>query len=128
MFWREIVKKCPKAFKDKLSPDLIERSVGFALFMLGGKKYCVPITKEVKKGFGLKVRGGKFYEESAIIEAITDITHAVYLQTRETVGEEIKSQLMNEMTSRLEEALYPQVDRAVDKEISKLTIEHEKTQ
>lgn len=123
--WPRIVDKCPEKYKDKLSPDLIERAVAFALFPRGGKEYCVPITKEVKKGFGLKVKGGKYYEESAIVEAIADIVDAAYLQVRETVGAGIKDHLTREMTSRMEDALYPQIDRAVDEEMDKVHLELE---
>ncbi len=125
--WPRIVDKCPDKYKDKLSPDLIERAVGFALFPRGGKEYCVPITKEVKKGFGLKVKGGKYYEENALLEAIADISDAVYLQVRETVGEEVKNHLMRKVVDRLEDALTPQIDRAVDDEMDKahLELEHQ---
>jgi len=106
----------------ELSDYLCEKAEGYVIFMLSGKEYCVPVTPEFKKAFGISRQGDHLvYKQGTSLKVekvIRDIGDALYLQMRDTVGREIKGDLSRQLTNFLEKKCYPAISGAVDSKLN----------
>jgi len=120
-----VVFKLPKDVE--LSPDIRERAEAYFEIMNYGRYYYVPITKEVKKLFGLKRKGKEiifksFNQNRRIYKFLHDVISGIYLQIRDTVGseihQEISQQITGEIEKRLDRPLWKEIERRFDKKLT----------
>jgi hypothetical protein len=70
-----------------------------------GKYYYFPMTKEMKKVFGISIRGGEAITEKShlyIENLLRDLISAVYLQIQGTVAEDIHNALSTQIKDSFE--------------------------
>ena len=106
----------------KLSDHIKQQSDGYMSVSLNGKQYYIPITKDCKKLFGIKRRGetvaftkGKHMDEYKFDDFIRTIIGSVVLQVRDTIGVEIREELMREAMDKINNVIVPQIDKEIDK-------------
>ena len=102
----------------KLSDYQKEKGDGFVIFMLGGIDYCVPLTKEMKKQFGISRRKNKIIfktweSEKAFRNILMEITTSVYHQVSERIGDNIEATLLTEITDNIENLLSPKIKEEI---------------
>lgn len=113
----DYVKNLPEYIS--MSQYLKEKADGYIKVSLNGKKYYVPLTKEIKKRFHIKRMGNKinfsdFKEETALSDMINMIGSSLYLQTRDTVGSEIREEITNIVQDKIANLFNPQVEKEID--------------
>jgi hypothetical protein len=95
----EIIYKLPKGIE--LSQHLREKAIAYFRVMLSGHYYYVPITKQMKKRFGMKQHKGKILYSSFSTIKFEDmlqiIIDSVYLQVRDVVCAGIEQSLDQEL-------------------------------
>jgi len=101
-----------------------ERAEGYLCFLMSGKRYYVPLTKEMKALFGISRRGDKlvFKVEKTrmrLERILRDLGGALHLQIRDTVGAQISSDLSGQLTDFLENKLGPGFDSLVEGQMQK---------
>jgi len=104
----------------KLSPYLKEKADGYIIFQLSGLSYCIPLTSDMKKLFNISRSKTKYFfknEGTRLLfeKMLRDIASSLYLQVRDTVGKEIESGLMREVTSRIEEIMAPKISGEIER-------------
>lgn len=125
----EIVYKLPKGVE--LSPDQRERAIAYLKLGFYGDVFYVPITKEIKKLFGLKNVNGKFdipYKtQEYMAKTIRDIVESSYLQVRDNVCAGIESRLSQDLehgfSKLFEKFIHTKVSNEVTKRLPDLTNE-----
>ena len=109
-----------------ISPDLQSRALCFVPVRVLGVEYFVPITKEVKKSFGLKIHtlNNKIElefktqpDEQRFLKIMWDIAHIMYLQVRDTVGHEIEEHLSDQLKTSLADTFQSLISNKVRKQI-----------
>ena len=123
--WIKFTKTKPKWMIS--SNYLDEKAIGYFTFLLGGLHYFCPLTKDMKTLFGIKTKGKdvvfendiKGKREKAFEKVLLDITSALLLQTRNTVGNEIEENLMKQLTTTIERALAIKMHNTVTEELNK---------
>jgi len=118
-----IVTKLPKEIE--LSPDIKERTEGYIEIRRFGLLYYVPITKEMKKEFGIKRIGKKFIfkswkSEHRIEKLLRDIISGVYLQIRDSVGAMIHQQISQELSEGFEKLFEKTIEGKINAKFQKL--------
>lgn len=117
----KILYKIPK--DAMFSEDLKERSIACMMVMVSGNWHYVPITKELKKLLKIPSKKGKLiisWDMTNLLEYIfRDVINAVYLQVRDTVGEEIEATVLKAMHNRIDELIYPQLHKGLKKVLTK---------
>jgi hypothetical protein len=116
MLFDDYVRDCKDA---KTSPDLKERADGFFRVQHFGITYYVPVTKEMKKLLKLKRKGDKIEFSTIdstymIDKMLRDIIAAVYIQLRDTVGAEIKEELMGELKGNINKMLNQKFNNVIE--------------
>jgi hypothetical protein len=90
----------------KLSPDLKSRAKFFVVIMLSGIDYYIPITKEMKRLFNIRIKNGEPYATSKtgydLVYFLQDLIASAYFQVRDTVGSEIQDNLSQEIKEGFE--------------------------
>ena len=104
--------------------DQQDRAHGFVGILYSGHTYWLPITKEMKRLFGISLRAGNIVfkkddDKYDFEKAVREIVHAVYLQIRDTVGSEIEQALMTEIRDGFSQMLFKQVADRVDASLTK---------
>jgi len=105
----------------KLSEYHKAKADGYIRVQSLGKSYYIPLTKDMKKIFGIKRKKGDIEIEFSIMDAdrlddmIRIIINAVYLQTRDTVGMEIREEMVKMVEDKLNNVLVPQIDSEIEK-------------
>jgi len=113
----------PNSEDAKTSLDLQERADGFFRILNGGIEYHIPVTKEMKKLLKLKRRDKTIefptHKSSYMVEhMLRDIISAVYLQLRDTVGSEIKEDLMTELKDSIGKMLSKKFDNVIEERMT----------
>jgi hypothetical protein len=106
------------------SQYLIDNADGCFSIDLYGQPYYIPVTKELKKIFGLKKRGDKMIfasskDDMMIEEILRLVIDATYIQIRDTVGSEISQEITKIVTNKIANLLAPQLDREITKRFEK---------
>jgi hypothetical protein len=106
----------------KLSGHLKEQADGYIGVTSLGKTYYIPITKDCKKLFGIKRRGetieftkGKLMDIYKFDDFIRTIINSIHLQIRDTIGIEIREELMREVMDKMNNVIVPQIDEEINK-------------
>jgi hypothetical protein len=103
-----------------LSPHNREKADGYLKVLLYGKTYYVPLTREMKRAFRIHRRGAgvsfdSFGMEMAFDDIVRTVIDATYLQVRDTVGAEIKEDVLRLVNDRMQAVLEPQIDKELDR-------------
>lgn len=110
----------------RLSPDIRAKSGGwFFQVLLFGIPYFIPVTTELKKLLGVRIRNGRavyrvYADEHKIENLFRDLVASVYLQIRDTVGSEIKDQLSRQMEDGFTNLFSKMIGNRVDDALNML--------
>lgn len=104
----------------KLSDQQKSQADGYIRVLSNGKGYYVPLTKEMKKLFGISrkkdtIEFKDFNLQYKLDEMARVIIDAVYLQTRDTVGVEVREEMVRMVEDKLHNVLIPQIDDEIEK-------------
>jgi len=101
----------------EMSDYLCEKAEGYVIILSMGIKYCIAVTPDLKKVFGLSRDKDRLYckkgSELKVEKVIRSIMDSVYLQMRDTVGAQISSDLSDQLKDFMEEKLGPGFDALV---------------
>ncbi len=92
----------------ELSKFLNEKANGYFVVILHGMKYYIPLIKEMRQIFKIKIVDGhiqspaSFKGQQKIFHILQYIIDAVYLQMRDTVGGEVYGKLDRNIKDGLE--------------------------
>ena len=108
-----------------ISEYIKDRAKGFVVITLFGIPYYIPITKDTKKLFNIKKIKNTFIfnnykAEHRFEQFIRDIINVVYLQVRDTVGEEIQSKLSAQMQDGFNTMFGKIINKKINQEFQKL--------
>ena len=103
----------------KLSDHLKDMADGYLIVRVYGKNHYVPLTKDMKRRFNISRKGsdigfGDHKSESVLDDMIRIIADSIYLQTRETVGAEIREDVVKIVEDRISDLLNPIVQKEID--------------
>jgi 8-oxo-dGTP pyrophosphatase MutT (NUDIX family) len=99
----------------RLSPDLKKRAKFFVVVMLFGVNYYIPVTKEMKRFFNIRIKDGKPYRTTSQagsydqVDFLRDLIASAYFQVRDTVGSAIHDNLKKLKVHQLEDKSEKQV-------------------
>lgn len=123
----EIIYKLPKDVH--LSQDLREKAEcgAYLTIRLYGQHYYIPITKEIKKQFGIIERQGKLFYTNGkafdrLCEIIQMIISSLYLQVRDVVCSGIESHLDQELKRGFSKLFEKYIHKRVKTEVQKRLI------
>jgi hypothetical protein len=89
----------------KSCDDLKGRAKYFIQVHRQGRHFYLPVTREMKRLLGLSIRKGMMTVSpktaTMVEDLLRDIISSVYLQVRDTVGEEIHDKLSRQITEGL---------------------------
>lgn len=108
----------------KVSIDMKQRAKFFGVIMLSGVNYYIPVTKEMKKLFNIRIRNGKLYHVNHGFDStdfVRDLIASVYFQTRDVVGDEIYSNLSSEITGEFRKFFSNGLSRVINKQLENKT-------
>jgi len=112
----------------KLSDDIKKRSKYFIRVQYLGKSYYIPITKETRKIFQLKINKKSikiaFSQKQRVETLLRDIIASIYLQTRDTVGTEIYRELSIEIKNGLENMFQERLFANIENKFNQKQIMH----
>lgn len=125
----DFIRKLPKEIK--LSVSLKENSEGFIRIRYYGIEYYVPVTKDFKKIFKAKRIKNRliftsYKYEKALEEFLRDLISSIYLQIRDTIGEEIHTQLNQEISEGFEKLFDKFLEQRINMELKHKTLEYKK--
>jgi hypothetical protein len=103
----------------KLSDHLKGIADGYLVVQVYGKSHYVPLTKDMKKLFNIsrknkKIVFGDFKSECVLDEMIRTIADSLYLQTRDTVGTEIRQEVVRIVQDKISDLLAPIAQKEID--------------
>ena len=118
----EIVYRLPKGVK--LSQHLREGAMGYLRVAYLGNDYYLPITKNAKKIFGFKIIKGKIEQRdwetnTKMADFARDVVGAMFLQVRESVGDEIHSSLSQDIAEGFSKLAEKGLERIINYRINK---------
>lgn len=92
---------------------------GWATIIFFGVGYSVPVTKEMKRLFGMKRRGSEwlFGDQRTGMDfekVMMDTIAAVYLQVRDVVGAGVREELSKQLENSMSEMFAPFAAKAVE--------------
>lgn len=106
----------------KTSEDLRSMAKYFYVIQSFGISYYIPLTNAIKKIFGISVREGKAYTSTTkdlCLEGFSRmLITAVYLQVRDTVGEEIHRDISTQVTENMQKMFEGHLHKAIDYQMS----------
>lgn len=117
----EFVRTLPK--KDhQLCTHLTDKAEGYIKVQLSGGWYWIPVTKDMKKFFGMTRNGnhitcGSWNRDKAFEHSMMDTAWAIYLQMRDVIGHEIKEELSRELQAGFARMFEKKIKVAVDAQI-----------
>jgi hypothetical protein len=92
-----------------------------------GKPYYIPVTKEMKKIFGISIRkgevivNGSYYNGNRLNNFLQDLISVIYLQVRDTVAagihDDLSSQIKNSFEKMFEKGLYTTIEKKLDQKM-----------
>ena len=96
---------------------------GWATIQMFGMPYSIPITKEMKRLFGMYRRGDdwKFKDqatENDFERVMRDTIAAVYHQVREIIGQEVGSELARQLETKMSEMFAPSARKAIEEKFA----------
>jgi hypothetical protein len=102
-----------------------DRAKFFAQIKYMGRNYYLPVTKEMKRFFGLSVKNGHMVcdRELPVDSFLRDLIASVYLQVRDTVGSEISAGLSRQITDGLASMFEKKLDKAVEDGLTQKLLE-----
>ena len=116
----EFVKEKPEWAK--MSGYLCEKAEGYVIVLLTGHRFCIPVTPDFKKAFGLTRSRDELYckrgSELRVEKVIRSIIDSVYLQVRDTIGAGISANLSQQLNDFMEEKLGPGFDALVESQLN----------
>jgi hypothetical protein len=107
-----------------ISEHLKSQAKYFARITFFGISYYIPVTKEMKKIFGISIiKGealikGSYFDGNRLDDFLRDLISVVYLQVRDTVGAEIRERLSDQIKDGLEKMFQQNLSQVIE---SKLT-------
>jgi len=112
-------KKLPKGIS--LGKHLEEQADGYFVCQYLGKSYYISLTKEMKKLFKIKRKGEilcfddkELRSESRFEDMVRTIIACVRVQIQDTIGVEIREEMMREVRDRIDNILVPQMDKKIE--------------
>ena len=107
-----------------ISEYLKEKADGYIVVQVSGKPHFVPLTKSMKKRFHIRrkkddIEFDDFKEEKDFDDIVRTIANALYLQARDTIGVEIREDVVGIVTGRIRDLLNPIVDKEIDDRFEK---------
>lgn len=107
--------------------DMKGRAKYFMQIQYMGRHFYLPITKEMKKLLGLSIREGVLLTKNgtAIDAFLRDIISSVYLQVRDTVGEEIHGRLSRQITAGLAEMFDKRLGTTIEGGLNQRLLGHQ---
>jgi hypothetical protein len=114
----------------KLSDYLKGKADGYLVVQVYGKSHYVPLTKDIKKRFNIsrknkKIVFGDFKSECVLDDMIRIIADSLYLQTRDTVGTEIREEVVKIVEDRISDLLAPIAQKEIDAIMEKMSNTYE---
>ena len=121
----DIIQTLPEGIP--ISPDLKERARYFFVVQFLGPRYYIPATFELIKLFkamGITVKKTEKgyrvepYKKATYAESfIRDLIASLYMQTRDTVGEEVYRKLSTEIKDGLEAMFQKRLSQSISQDI-----------
>ena len=113
----------------KLSQHLRNEAEGYIDVMFFGITYYIPVTASFKKAFKAKRVKNKlifntFKQDNAIKFFLRDLISSIYLQIRDTIGEEIHRKLSDEINEGLCELFTKRLENRINKEFNQKQLEY----
>ena len=93
-----------------------ENAEGYFEVQHFGRKYFVPVTKEMRRLFGITRRGNKIAfkcNDMDVEKFLRDIVASVLTQVRHAVGDEIHADLNQQLNTFLNDTLEPHFERMI---------------
>jgi hypothetical protein len=120
----EIISKDKLPEKHTLSKHLLDKAEHFAVINLYGVSYYIPIGFHERRLMGMQIKNGqlifKVHRNSEYWdEFLRTIIDSVYMQTRDTVGAEIKDELLSNIQDSFDNLLGRGLEVAIDKRLPK---------
>ncbi len=111
------VKELPEHIK--LSDHLKGIADGYIVVQVYGKSHYIPLTKEMKKQFNIHRKNNRvdfdnFQDECRFEEMVRVIADSLYLQTRDTVGTEIREEVVSIVQDKIADLLAPIAQKEID--------------
>jgi hypothetical protein len=106
----------------KVSDDMKHRAKFFMEVMLFGITYYIPVTKETKNFFGIRVRNSWPVLPETDRKAyrfLQDLIGSVLLQVRDTVASDVKRELSSEIKEQFAKIFSGGLENAVDFRMNK---------
>jgi len=101
----------------KLSPHIIGMSEGFVRVQFYGNDYYVPITKDLRKLLGIKIKNGllvlSYKKEKLLQDYFRHFIDAIYLQLRDTIGAQVYEDLSEEIKKSFEDVFVKSLDNSI---------------
>jgi len=121
----DIIQELPEGVP--ISPDLKERARYFFVVQFLGPRYYIPATFELiklLKAMGITIKKTEDgyrvepYKKAAYAETfIRDLIASLYMQTRDTVGEEVYGKLSSEIKNGLEAMFQKRLSQSISQDI-----------
>jgi hypothetical protein len=114
----------------KTCDDMKERAHYFTVIKYLGTDYYIPVTPHIAKFLGFPIRHGPDVgtlprgRDSAVYRFFQDLIAAVYLQVRDTVGNEIKEELGSQISEGFEKFFSGNLSRMVDDKLNGKLLEN----
>jgi len=123
--WAPLLYKLPKDVE--LSQDLRERSIAYMEMQSLGRRFYVPITKDLKKLLKLHIVNGELilsYEQARLLEDVfRDILRGAELQLRDEVAGQIESTLLGEVRDGFAKLFAKPIRRMVKQKLDQKLLE-----
>ena len=108
----------------KTSDHLKGQAKYFLRIQYVGKYYYLPMTKEMRKIFGISIRKGEAVTDKShlyIEDLLRDIIASVYMQVRDTVAggihDALSTQIKDSFEKMFEEGLYKNITNKLDQKL-----------
>lgn len=118
----EFSRTLPKA-DHQLCKHLSDKAEGYIKVQLSGGWYWIPVTRDMKKFFGMTRNGnhitcGSYNRDQAFENSMKDTAWAIYLQMRDVIGSEIKNELSDELQEGFAKMFESKIGKVVDTKIN----------
>jgi hypothetical protein len=104
-----------------ISKDIQERALAYMEIGMFGRRYYVPITKQVKRLFKLKMRKGRFVVDydtrNDMDKMFHDSIRMVQMQIRHDVAGEAVDKIMRDIRDGFDSILRPKVEEMIERKV-----------
>ena len=107
----------------QVSIDMKQRAKFFGVVRLFGLSYYIPVTKEMKRIFEIKIRGGKPYTVSHGFDVEDFLRDLIGSETRDTVGSEVYRDLSTEIKKGFEKFFFKGMTQFIDDRMGRPQLE-----